>query len=292
MLTRRQVVKNGAFLAAFPSVIKLGHFLNVESKRTFHIGACDWSIGKNSDIGAFELAKQIGLDGLMVNLGSEKNNLHLRNISLQKSYLEASRATGVKISSLAIGELNNIPYKSDPRTEEWVWDSIDVAKNLNVSVILLAFFSKNDLRNDEEGKKEVIRRLKKVAPKAEKLGIILGIESYLNATEHLEIIEKVGSKNVKAYIDFRNTADAGYDVIREVKKIGRDNICELHMKENGFLLGQGTLPWPEIRDLIYEMGYYGDGWMQIEGAIPGKADIAESYKHNLKFLRELFGKEI
>jgi hypothetical protein len=31
-----------------------------------------------------------------------------------------------------------------------VLDSIDVAKNLGVPVILLAFFSKNDLRNDEK----------------------------------------------------------------------------------------------------------------------------------------------
>ena len=45
------------------------------------------------------------------------------------------------------GELNNVPYKSDPQTDEWVWDSIDVAKSLGVPVILLAFFAKNDLRN-------------------------------------------------------------------------------------------------------------------------------------------------
>jgi L-ribulose-5-phosphate 3-epimerase len=87
----------------------------------------------------------------MVNMGSLQNNLHLRTTAMQKAYLDAAHRTGVRISSLAIGELNNVPYKSDPRTEEWVWDSIDVARNLGVSVILLAFFSKNDLRNDEVG---------------------------------------------------------------------------------------------------------------------------------------------
>jgi sugar phosphate isomerase/epimerase len=169
---------------------------------------------------------------------------------------------------------------------------VDVAKILGVPVILLAFFSKNDLRNDEAGKKEVVARLKKVAPKAERLGIILGIESYLTAGEHLDIIEKVGSKSVKAYVDFRNTADAGYDAIKEVRELGRDNICELHMKENGFLLGQGNLPWQQIRDLVYEMGYYGDGWMQIEGSMPKNADIVNSYKQNLSFLQDLFAKKV
>lgn len=303
MLTRRQLLANCALLAAFSPLDNITKLLAAEPdllnalsksplKRKFNIGACDWSIGKSSDIGAFELAKQIGLDGLMVNMGSEKNNMHLRSPSLQQSYLETSRKTGIRIASLALGELNNTPYKSDPRTEEWVWDSIDVAKALGVSVILLAFFNKNDLRNDEPGKKEVIRRLKRVAPKAEEKGIVLGIESYLNAAEHLQIIEKVGSKNIKAYIDFRNTADAGYDVLKEVKQLGRNNICELHIKENGFLLGKGTLPWAKIRDLIYEMGYYGDGWMQIEWAMPEKASVVESYKYNLQFLRGLFDKTI
>ncbi|MBD0284523.1 MAG: sugar phosphate isomerase/epimerase [Bacteroidota bacterium] len=292
MLTRRRLLTQAALLTALTPLQNLIKAFAAEGKRKFKIGACDWSIGKDSDIAAFDVAKQIGVDGIMVNMGSVKNNLHLREKEVQQSYIEASRRTGVKISSLAIGELNNIPYKSDPRTEEWVWDSIDVARSLGVPVILLAFFSKNDLRNDEQGKKEVISRLKKVAPKAEKEGIILGVESYLNAAEHLEIIEQVGSKNVKAYVDFRNTADAGYDVLKEVKQLGRNNICELHMKENGFLLGKGTLPWPQIRDLIYEMGYYGDGWMQIEWSMPKGADVVESYKHNLQFLKDLFNKKI
>jgi L-ribulose-5-phosphate 3-epimerase len=291
MLTRRQILAKAAAITAFAPFSSFVNWLPNDKKR-FHIGACDWSIGKNSDVGAFDIAKQIGLEGLMVNMGSAKNNMHLREVGLQQAYLDASSRTGVKISSLAIGELNNVPYKSDPQTIEWVSDSIDVAKNLGISVVLLAFFSKNDLRNDEAGKKEVISRLKEVAPKAEKEGVILGIESYLNAAEHLQIMEAIGSENVKAYVDFRNMADAGYDVLKEVKQLGKKNICELHMKENGLLLGQGDLPWEKIRDLIYDIGYYGDGWMQIESSIPKQADVVSSYKHNLKYLRSLFGKKI
>ncbi len=224
-----------------------------------------------------------------MNLGGLKNNLHLREPERQRLYLEKSKESGVRISSLAIAELNNVPYKEDPQTEAWASDSIDVAKNLGVSVILLAFFHKNDLRGDEKGKQEVIRRLKVVAPKAERMGITLGIESYLSANELVDIIQKVGSKSVKVYYDFRNSADAGYDVIKEIKFLGKDAICELHMKENGFLLGEGTLDWKRIGETLMEMDYVGDGWMQIEGATPKGADIIESYRSNLKFLKDIFG---
>ncbi|HEY9525743.1 MAG TPA: sugar phosphate isomerase/epimerase family protein, partial [Anaerolineales bacterium] len=258
-------------------------------QKKLRIGACDWSIGKSSDLGAFAVAKTIGLEGIQVNLGSESDNMHLRQSDLQRAYLDESEKTGIKIASLAIGELNRVPYKSDVRTEEWVWDAVDVARNLNVSVILLAFFDKNDLREDERGKKEVVRRLKMVAPKAEKMGVILGIESYLSAEEHMEIIQQVGSKSIKVYYDFRNSADAGYDVVKEIKWLGKDAICELHMKENGSLLGQGTMDWRTISETLIEMEYYGDGWMQIESSIPNGADVVGSYQHNSEFLREFFG---
>ncbi|MEX2234914.1 MAG: sugar phosphate isomerase/epimerase family protein [Cyclobacteriaceae bacterium] len=287
MISRRELLKRSALLTglAFSGFQTKAYGQN---EKKLQIGACDWSIGKNSDIGAFEVARQIGIKGIQVNLGSDQNNMHLRQTSRQKEYLAESKKTGVKIASLAIAELNRIPYKSEPRTEEWVWDSVDVASNLGVSVILMAFFSNNDLRNDEPGKKEVIRRLKMVAPKAEKMGIILGLESYLSAEELMDIIQKVGSKSVKVYYDFRNSADAGYDVIKEVKWLGKDAICELHMKENGFLLGKGTMDWKRISQTLLEMEYYGDGWMQIEGAVPKDAPMVESYKHNHAYLKEVF----
>lgn len=288
MITRRTVLKRATLLTLLANTGLANELFSEAFAKRIRIGACDWSLGKNSDPAAFDIAKTIGLQGVQVNMGTVQNNLHLRDLEIQQLYLKKSKETGIEISSLAIGELNNVPYKSDPRTEQWVSDSIDVAKNLGVKVILLAFFNKNDLRNDTVGKQEVINRLKKVVSKAEQNGITLGIESYLSAEELVGIIQQVGSKSVKIYYDFRNSADAGYDVIREIRFLGKDAICELHMKENGFLLGQGTMDWKRIGETLMSMGYYGDGWMQIEWASPKDADIIQSYKHNLKFLQDIF----
>ena len=108
-LTRREWIKNSALLAA---MINTGFlYANTHGKK-IRIGACDWSLGKNSDPGSFDVAKQIGLAGVQLNLGSEKNNMHLRDADIQKVFIDESKRTGIKIASLAIGELNNIPYKS------------------------------------------------------------------------------------------------------------------------------------------------------------------------------------
>jgi sugar phosphate isomerase/epimerase len=83
-------------------------------------------------VGAFEIAKNIGLEGIMIDMGSEQNGLPLRKQAMLDLYRETSKSRGVKISSIAIEELNNVPYKSDLRTVQWVWDSVDVAKYLGV----------------------------------------------------------------------------------------------------------------------------------------------------------------
>jgi L-ribulose-5-phosphate 3-epimerase len=281
LLSRRELLRKSALMC----LAALQEWVLTAAPR-FQLGACDWSVGKALNPEAFDRAKQIGLQGIQVSYNTSKDQAGLSVPTTIQSIKKASARTGVKVSSLAIGELNRVPYKSDPRTEEWVWNSVTAAKELGVKVILLAFFSDGDLRNDEKGKKAVIERLKKVAPHAEKQGITLGIESYLSGPEHLDIIHAVGSKAVKVYYDFRNSVDAGHDIFKEIPMLGKEMICEIHMKENGQRLGQGTLDWPRIAEAVKKIDY--SGWMQIEGATPPGADLVESYRQNRTYLESLF----
>lgn len=288
MLSRRLLLKKTLMLSALIQTPVFKNLMAKPARTHFKIGACDWSIGKGSNIEAFDVAREIGLEGIMVDMGSVENNLHLRQAERQQAYLAASAASGIAITSLAMGIYNRVPFHSDSRTEEWVTGSIDATKNLGVQVLLLAFFNASDLRNDAARKKTAIDILKKLTPHAEKQDVVLGIESYLDAKEHMEIIDKVGSPNLKVYYDFRNTQDAGHDAIAEFKKLKKDLICELHMKENGSLLEGGTMNWEAISNMIYETGYTGNNWMQIEGAIPSGANTVTSYQKNLAYLRSLF----
>jgi sugar phosphate isomerase/epimerase len=253
-------------------------------KRRFRLGACDWSIGKMGDPAAFEVAKEIGLDGVQVSLGTAANDMRLRQQEVQEQYKAAASRAGLQIASLAIGELNNIPYKSDPRTISWVGDSIEVCRMLGVKVVLLAFFANDDLRGDKAGVDEVVRRLKAVVPKAEKAGVVLGIESWLSADEHVAILERVGSSAVQVYYDVCNSNDRGYDIYKEIRQLGK-HICEFHAKENGALLGHGKVDFHKVREAMDDIGF--TGWVQIEGAIPPGGQMLESYFANCKFMRSV-----
>ena len=278
----RRASQTAAWLALSTSCAPL---FAAPEKRRFKIGACDWSIGKMGETEAFEVARQIGLDGVQVSLGTAANDMQLRQPQILKQYRDAAQKSGLEVASLAIGELNTIPYKRDPRTIQWVRDSVEVCRALGVRVVLLAFFGNDDLRDDRAGIDEVVRRLKSVAPKAEAAGIFLGIESWLNAEQHLEILERVGSRAVKVYYDVCNSNDRGYDIYKEIRTLG-NRICEFHAKENGALLGQGKVDFQKVREAMDDIAY--TGWIQIEGAIPDGRPMLESYQSNCKFMRRIF----
>jgi sugar phosphate isomerase/epimerase len=286
LFSRREALRRSFRVAAsLGAISSLAPLLDAAQPRRYKIGACDWSIGKMDDPGAFELARQIGLDGVQVSLGTVANDMQLRQPEVQVRFKEAAKAAGLEVASLAIGELNNIPYKSDPRTISWVSDCIDVCQALGVRVVLLAFFGNDDLRDDKAGIDEVVRRLKVVAPKAEKAGVFLGIESWLNADQHLEILDRVGSSAVRVYYDVCNSNDRGYNIYKEIRQLGK-RICEFHAKENGSLLGQGNVDFKRVREAMDEIGY--TGWIQIEGAVPPGQPILESYRANCRFMRATF----
>jgi len=286
LLTRREMLRRSVQAAAGLGIASaIGPLLGAADSRRYKIGACDWSLGKMDDPGAFALAREIGLDGVQVSLGTVANDMHLRRAEVQARFKQAAKAAGLQVASLAIGELNNIPYKSDPRTIQWVSDCVDVCQALGVRVVLLAFFGNDDLRDDKAGIDEVVRRLKEVAPKAEKAGILLGIESWLNAEQHLAILDRVGSSAVRVYYDVCNSNDRGYDIYKEIRRLGKV-ICEFHAKENDALLGHGKVDFKRVREAMDEIGY--TGWIQIEGAVPPGQPILESYRANCKFMRGMF----
>ena len=89
-LTRR------AALAAAAAAVSLSPGLRqllADQTRRFHIGACDWSIGKRQHIEAFDVARQIGLDGVQVSFDEAGARYDLRKPEVRDEYAAASKRT-------------------------------------------------------------------------------------------------------------------------------------------------------------------------------------------------------
>jgi sugar phosphate isomerase/epimerase len=184
--------------------------------------------------------------------------------------------------------LNDISLKNDPRAEQWVVDSVDVCKAMHLKVVLVPFFGNGDLKGDKAGTDAVVAAFKRVAPKAEKSGVTLGIESWLSADEHVEILQRVGSPAVQVYYDMGNSQKMGYDVCEEIRFLGK-RICEFHAKDYDDLFGKGTMNFPAVRKAMDDIGYR--GWMQIEG-VKSPLGVEESVRYDLNYLRGIFPRTV
>jgi sugar phosphate isomerase/epimerase len=254
------------------------------SGRRFKVGVCDWTLEKRTNPAALEVAKRLGLDGIMVDMGDPQNGFPLLKPELQKKYLTMAKELKVEIASLCLGILNQFPYKSDPRAQQWVADSFEVSRAFGTHVVLIAFFGKADLKNDKNGTEVVIQRFKEIASKAEKAGVVLGIESWLSAEEHMAILDKVGSNAVQVYYDMGNSHKMGYDIYKEIRFLGK-HICEFHAKDYDGLFGKGTINFPEARRAMDDIGY--SGWIHIEG-VKTPLGLEESIGYDARYLRSVF----
>lgn len=283
-INRRQWFSLGARTAVAAAAVSQCHLAwAVPGSRWFKIGACEWNLGK-ADPSSFDVAKKIGLDGVQVNMGSVGNGMHLRKPEVQKAYLEAAKRTGLEIGSLAIGETNSVPLKSDPRAAEWLLASIDVAKALAIKVVMPACFGNGDLdMNRTQEIDHLVKVLKEASVKAEKQGITIGLENYLSAEDNLKILDRVGSPALKVYYDVGNSTDKGRDVTKEIPLLGKQ-ICEFHFKDANFMLGQGRIDFKKVRKALDQIDY--SGWIQIEAAAPH--GMIKDYAAHYKFLRGIY----
>ncbi|HPG68318.1 MAG TPA: sugar phosphate isomerase/epimerase family protein [Candidatus Hydrogenedentes bacterium] len=255
-----------------------------EATPALRLSACDWSLGAGGP-GGLEIAKAVGLDGLEVSAGSPTDILDIAKEDYRQQYKDGEAKTGVVVSSVAMGFLNNAPLATDPRGPAWLEQTIDATKALDAKVILLAFFGAGDLRKHRELKADcvdvVVERLKDAAPRAAEAGVILGLENTLSAKDNMAIIERVKSDAVRVYYDIGNSTDNGYDVPAEIRML-KDQICQFHFKDGSHFLGEGRVAMDPVVEAIRAIEY--KGWIVLETAMPTK-DRDADFKKNAAYVR-------
>jgi len=283
-MTRRTALMRGAQAAALAcAASRMAPLFAAPASRWFKIGACEWNLGK-ADPSSLEVAKEIGLDGIQVDMGSAAKELPLRKPEVQKAYVEAAKRTGMEIASIAIGAFNSVPLKRDPRAARWFLEALDACKAMGLPLVMPACFGNGDLdmaKTDEID--HLVKVLQEGCAKAENLGITIGLESYLSAEDHLKILDRVGSPALKVYYDVGNSTDKGYDVLKEIPLLGK-RICEFHFKDGRHAIGQGRIDFKKVRQALDKIEY--SGWIQLEAAAPH--GMRKDYPAYYKFLRGIY----
>ena len=231
--------------------------------KPLRIGITDWNLNLGANPDAVPLARKLGFDGVQISFGRKiiDNKMPVDNPEIIVRYLALARENEIPIDGTCVDRLHDNGLKSDKLAPKWVLDSIRLTKQLDARVLLLPFFGKWALETQAE-KDYTADALKELAPEAEKAGVILGLEDTISAQDNVRILDKVASKNVLVYYDVGNATKAGFDPVMEIRWLGKNRICQIHLKDNPHFLGEGDIDFAPIMHTIREIGY--DGFANLE----------------------------
>jgi L-ribulose-5-phosphate 3-epimerase len=286
-ITRRGFIKHSALSLAAAAIAR-EHLLAYPKARgvKFKVGATDWNLRQEAKPEAVALARKLGFDGVQISLGVGRERLPLSDATTQKNYLAESKRAGLPLASVCLNILHVNYLKSDPLGQRWVADAIPIARALGVKVILLPFFGRGALKTAAE-MDYVGDALREVAPAAEKAGVILGLEDTISARDNVRIMERSRSRAVLTYYDVGNSTINGFNIIEEIRWLGRERICEVHLKDNPHYLGQGKIDFTAVVDALADIGF--DGWAQLECDAPS-GSVENDMRANLQFIRDVIAK--
>jgi L-ribulose-5-phosphate 3-epimerase len=249
------------------------------------IGVTDWNLNLSANPESVKKAAELGFQGVQISFGRDlvHGKMPADQPEVIARYRSLSQQNGVAIDGTCVDQLHVNGLKSDPLAVKWVSDAIRLTRDLKVSVLLLPFFGPWAIKNDAEMAR-VGDALRELAPEAEKAGVVLGLEDTISAEDNVRIMETSRSKNVLVYYDVGNSTKAGFDVVKEIRWLGKNRICQFHFKDNPHFLGEGAIQFTPVVQAIRDIGW--SGWANLEtDARPGSLDA--DMGRNLRYIRRI-----
>lgn len=276
--TRRMFLKAAA---ALPQIVRqLG-----AKTLPLRIGVTDWNLNLAADPAAVGKAAQLGFEGVQISFGRKiaDGKMPLDNPDVIGKYRALARQYGISLDATCVDRLHDNGLKSDPLAPKWVSNAIRLTKALDIKVILLPFFGPWALNSRQE-MEHVGDALRELAPEAERAGVILGLEDTISAEDNVRIMERSRSRAVLVYYDVGNSTKAGFDVVKEIRWLDKQRICQFHFKDNPHYLGEGTIQFAPVIEAIKDIGW--SGWANLEtDAHPDSLDA--DMRRNLSYIRKI-----
>jgi len=256
--------------------------------RNVSVGVTDWNLRLGANPDALSLAARIGFDGIQISFGRHivNDKLPLDDPEIISRYLSLTSEHKIPINGTCVDKLHDNGLKSDKLAVKWVLDSIRLTNALKTKVLLLPFFGKWAIQNQDDGN-AVGDALREIAPEAEKAEVILAIEDTISAENNARIMDRAKSKNVSVYYDTGNSTQAGFDVVKEIRWLGKDRICQFHLKDNPHYLGEGSISFPRVIEAIRDIGFSGAANLETDTQVG--STVEADMRKNLAYVRQVMG---
>jgi L-ribulose-5-phosphate 3-epimerase len=88
---------------------------------------------------------------------------------------------------------------------------------------------------------------------------------------------------VLVYYDVGNSTKNGFDVVKEIRWLGKARICQIHLKDNPHYMGEGKIDFAAVAKAIHDIGFTGFANLETD-TLPGST-VEADMRRNLAFIR-------
>lgn len=264
------------------------------AKQRYKVAVVDLMILKRQKLGAFQLTKDIGADGVEIDMGGLGNrptfDNQLLKDSVRQQFLNKAKELNLAIPSLAMTGYYAQSFCQRTEFIQSIEDCITTMKLMKVKIAFLPLGIQCDLVKKPELRDSVVSRLKVAGKMARKAGVVIGIETALDAKAELKLLQDVGSPAIKSYFNFSNALKNGRDVSSELKTLGKKNIIQIHCTDDdGVWLQNNTrLDMRKVKKTLDEMKW--SGWLVIERSRDARepTNVKKNFSANTAYVKSIF----
>jgi sugar phosphate isomerase/epimerase len=169
-------------------------------------------------------------------------------------------------------------------------DCIDTLKLMYVKVAFLPLGVRSDLVRHPDLRPAVVERLKVIGQKAEQAGVVIGVETALDAAGDIKLLEDVGLPAIRIYFNFSNALQNGRDLHKELRALGKEHICQIHCTDQDgvWLQDDPKIDMRKVKETLDDMGW--SGWLVIERSrkASDSRNVKGNFGANTAYLKSIF----
>lgn len=261
----------------------------------YHVAACDWMMLKRQKLGEFALARQLGADGVEMDMGPLGKRVlfdnQLRDSAQAAKFSHYADSLDVKVPSVAMSGFFAQSLIKRDNYRDLIADCFDTMRKFGSKVAFLPLGGcGNGWKIPGAEHDELVKRLRVIGGMAEKEGVVVGIRTALDAKADKRLLKEIGSDGIRIYYNFQDAADNGRDICKELKTLGKDRIIQIHASNTDGVLLQDDpeIDLPKIKKTLDKMGW--SGWLVVERSRDASRvrDVKYNFGHNIAYLKQVF----
>lgn len=264
------------------------------ASQSYKVGLIDLMLLKRQKLSALPLAKELGADGLEIDMGGLGNRPTFDNRlaidSVREQYVNTAKELGIEFCSIAMTGFYSQSFCDRPNIDSTVADCINTMQQMHIKIAFLPMGIQCDMIQHPGVRDSVVGRLKRVGTMAEKAGVIIGIETSLDATAEVQLLKEINSSAIKIYFNFENPLSTGRDLYKEMEILGKENICQIHCtnKDSVWLQYDKQIDMQKVKSILDK--WHWKGWLVIERSrdATDPRNVKRNYGANVKYVKSVF----